>query len=285
VRADPQRIRFVNLIVLEPGEVRDSGDVSLSGARAAHLLNVLKVAPGHQVRIGVLDGPRGTGTVQSIAGGTIALHCALETSVPPRPRVDLLLAVPRPKVMRRLWAQIAALGVGRIILTNAERVERNYFDTHILAADTYRRLLVEGLQQARDTRLPQVSIHRQFKVLVEDELDVLFERGLRLVADPAATKPASAVAAESVEARVLLAVGPEGGWNAFEIDLLEAHGFQPVGLGPRTLRTDTACVALLTLVHDAMERRATHETEFVSTTRFSSATTALTPRRPGNDEP
>ena len=249
----------MNLIILERSEVSDSGEVGLSGARAAHLLNVLHVAPGHQVRVGVLDGPCGVGIVQSIADGTIALRCSLEPNIPPRPRVDLVLAVPRPKVMRRLWAQIAALGVGQIILTNAERVERNYFDTHILTPDTYRPLLVEGLQQARDTRLPRVSVHRQFRVLVEDELDDLFERGLRLVADPAATKSAGAVARESREERTLLAIGPEGGWNAFEVGLLEAHGFQPVGMGARTVRTDTASVALLTLVHDAMKSRA--ETE------------------------
>ncbi len=243
----------MNLIILEPGEVGDAGLVSVSGTRAAHLLNVLNVAPGHQVRIGVLDGPRGVGTVQSIAGGTVSLRCALESNIPPRPRVDLLLAVPRPKVMRRLWAQIAALGVGQIILTNAQRVERHYFDTHILAPGTYRPLLVEGLQQARDTRLPPVSIHRQFKVLVEDELDGLFDRGLRLVADPAATTSASVAAAASVEDRALLAVGPEGGWNAFELALLESHGFAPAGLGPRTLRSDTACISFLALVHDAMK--------------------------------
>jgi len=191
--------------------------------------------------------------VQSIEHGTIGLRCSLDATVPPRPRVDLLLAVPRPKVMRRLWAQIAALGVGQIILTNAERVERNYFDTHILAPDTYRPLLIEGLQQARDTRLPLVSVHRQFRVLVEDELDGRFERGLRLVADPAAARSADAVVGERREERALLAIGPEEGWNAFEIGLLEAHGFQPVGMGARTLRTDTACVALLALVHEAMK--------------------------------
>ena len=68
-----------------------------------------------------------------------------------------------------------ALGVGRIVLTNAERVERHYFDSHILSEASFRPLLVEGLQQARDTRLPAVSIHRQFKVLVEDHLDTLFQ--------------------------------------------------------------------------------------------------------------
>ena len=79
--------------------------------------------------------------------------------------------------MRRLWAQIAALGVGQIILTNAEKVERHYFDTHILTPETYRPLLIEGLQQARDTRLPAVSIHRKFRILIEDELDHLFPIG------------------------------------------------------------------------------------------------------------
>ena len=244
----------MNLILIESGETNDSGDLSLSGARAAHLVNVLKVAPGDRVRLGVVDGPCGIGAVQSVGDGTVQLHCAFEATVPSRPRVDLLLALPRPKVMRRLWAQIAALGVGQIILTNAERVERNYFDTHILTAECYRPLLIEGLQQARDTRLPRVSVHRQFKVLVEDELDGLFASGLRLVAHPGATKPVSAVMRD-LDGRILLAVGPEGGWNDFETDLLERHGFHCIGMGTRTLRTDTACIALLALAHDSMKSR------------------------------
>ena len=225
-----------------------SGDVRLSGARAAHLLNVLHVQPGHQVRVGVLDGPRGIATVQAIGEGDVALRCALEANIPPRPAIDLLLALPRPKVMRRLWAQIAALGVGQIILTNAEKVERHYFDTHILAPDTYRPLLIEGLQQAQDTRLPAVSIHRQFRILIEDALDRLSGPGLRVVAHPSATTPLGEVVRGSSQERILLAIGPEGGWNAFEIALLESRGFRLAGMGSRTLRTDTACVALLSLV-------------------------------------
>jgi RsmE family RNA methyltransferase len=246
----------VNLVIIEPGELRASGELILSGTRAAHLINVLKVAPGSEVRVGVLEGPCGVGVVMSIASATIELRCAFETSLPPRPCVDLLLALPRPKVMRRLWAQIAALGVGQIILTNAERVERNYFDTHLLTPGGYRPLLVEGLQQARDTRLPGVSIHRQFKVLIEDELDGLFGDGLRLVADPSAARSTGAVLQARSEERILLAIGPEGGWNDFEVRLLQAHGFHSVGLGPRTLRTDTACIALLALVHAALHQQS-----------------------------
>jgi len=176
--------------------------------------------------------------------------------VPARPLVDLLLALPRPKVMRRLWAQIAALGVGQIILTNAARVERHYFDTHVLAPETYRPLLIEGLQQARDTRVPQVSIHKQLRVLIEDDLDGLFGAGLRLVAHPSGATSMSDVKRERAHGRILLAIGPEGGWNDFELNLLEARGFRVVDIGPRTLRTDTACIALLALVHDASRDNA-----------------------------
>src|SRR5262245_4347874 len=147
------------------------------------------------------------------------MRCVFETTIPPRLLVDVLLALPRPKVLNRLWAQLAALGVGRIILTNALRVERHYFDTHVLAPESYRPRLIEGLSQARDTRLPLVSVHRQFRVLVEDQLDGLCPGGQRLVADPGAPeRPADVVRASE---RIVLAVGPEGGWSAFERTLLE----------------------------------------------------------------
>jgi RsmE family RNA methyltransferase len=242
----------VNLIILQEGERVAADCVMLADARADHLLNVLRVTAGQTVRVGLLDGPFGTGTVESAGTGRVTLRCVFEAHPPPRPRVDVLLALPRPKVMRRLWSQLAALGVGQIILTNAARVERHYFDTHILSEASYRPQLIEGLQQARDTRLPIVSIHRQFKILVEDRLDTLFNEGVRLVADPSGTSSVSTAVSDIRDQRVLLAIGPEGGWNEFELTLLEAHLFRRVGLGRRTLRVDTACVALLAMTHAAL---------------------------------
>ena len=243
----------VNLILLDERDRLGSCHVTLSDARAAHLLHVLKVVPGQTVRVAFLEGPLGVGTVESAGDGRVTLRCVFEADIPRRPRVDVLLALPRPKVMRRLWAQFAALGVGQIILTNAERVERQYFDTHVLAEACYRPLLIEGMQQARDTRLPLVSIHRQFKVLLEDRLDMLFSEGLRLVADPHAATSIGSAVAEHADRRVLVAIGPEGGWNAFELALFQAHGFRAVGLGPRTLRVDTACTAILAITHASMQ--------------------------------
>lgn len=248
----------LNLILLEPPDVGPDGRARLSDVRAAHMRDVLRVSPGQTVRIGLVDGPFGVGTVRGTDGDVVLMDCAFGPEPPPRPRIDLLLAVPRPKVLRRLWAQLAALGVGRVILTNAEKVERPYFDTHYLSPSVYRPLLLEGLQQARDTRLPEVSIHRRFKVLVEDDLASLCDAGVRIVGDPGASRPVHEAVRDrcggATDARVLLAVGPEGGWNDYELTLLRAHGFERAGLGPRTLRTDTACVSLLALAHDALGR-------------------------------
>lgn len=241
----------MNLILLEAAEVQPDGSAVLAGKRARHVREVLKTAEGEQIRIGVVDGPVGTATVAE-DGDRLRLDCALTGQVPPVPRVDLLLAMPRPKVMNRLWPVLASLGVGRILVSNAWKTERSYFDTHVLEAEHIREGLIEGLQQARDTRLPRVGVHKQFKKLVEDGLEGVGPYAARLVAHPGAGAFSwEKLAALPAGGRVLLAVGPEGGWTPFELELLGAHGFEAVSWGARALRTDTACVVLLGLIHAA----------------------------------
>lgn len=240
----------MNLILFDRAELQSDGSLDAVGAQARHLTHVLRVVPDQHVRIGLIDGPMGIGTVKAIADGRVTLQCTFDDGIPERPKVDLLLALPRPKVMRRLWAQLSALGVGQVILTNAEKVERDYFDTHLLRPEGYRPLLIEGLQQARDTRVPLVSVHKQFRKLIESDLNGLFPTGQRIVAHPGAEVSINGALGQA-RGRVLLAVGPEGGWNDFELALLTSHGFTPVTMGPRTLATTTACIALLTLAHSA----------------------------------
>lgn len=240
----------MNLILLDPSEVSSSEAVRLEGPRATHIRMVLKAVPGDTIRIGVIDGPRGRGTVTSLAPDFVSLRCEFDDDAPPPPPVDLLLALPRPKVMKRLWSQVAALGVRRIMLTNATRVERNYFDTTVLEPACYRPLLLDGLQQARDTRLPRVTVHRQLKVFLEDELGP--REGPRILADPRAARSMDTLLDALRPRQALLAVGPEGGWTDYEREMLGTHGFTAGSMGPRTLRSDTACIALLALVHAAL---------------------------------
>ena len=242
----------MNLILLGADEVAPDGSATLTDIRARHITTVLRAEVGSTVRIGLLNGPVGTATITAINGPTVTLHNTFDPEPPPTPRVDILLAVPRPKVLRRLWAPLASLGVGRIILTNASKVERDYFDTHLIAPSGYVPSLIEGLQQARDTRIPEVSVHKQFRKLVEDEIETLSPGTRRLIAHPGAATSVRQALAEGAADRVLVAVGPEGGWNDFERNLLASRGFVEVGLGQRPLTTTTACIALLTLVHDAI---------------------------------
>ncbi|WP_372808635.1 16S rRNA (uracil(1498)-N(3))-methyltransferase [Pontiella sp.] len=238
----------MNLILLQKAEVDADGRAVLSDDRARHIRKILKAEPGKQLRVGLLDGPFGTGTVESMDGTLVVVKCEFDPELPPIPRIDLLLAMPRPKVMKRLWAQLAALGTGRIVLLRAEKVERYYFDSHVIEPGFYNKMLVEGLQQARCTHLPEVLVRPLFKPFVEDELEALFPDHLKLLADPAGTKRLSEIQDLGAGKRVLLAIGPEGGWTPYELEMLQARGFRLFGMGNRILRTDTATVGLISMI-------------------------------------
>ena len=157
----------VNLILVFAKETRPDGIVRLTDERAGHIYHVLRAQPGQTLRIGLVNGPLGQGTVMEISPEAVTLSCRWATEILQRPSIDLLLAMPRPKVLKRLSAQFAALGLGRIILTNAEKVERFYFDTHVLDPGFYNARLLEGLQQAKDTLLPEVVVVKQLKPFLE----------------------------------------------------------------------------------------------------------------------
>ena len=239
----------MNRLLLEKSELDADGCVLVAGGRSEHLLEILRVEVGTEVRCGVLDDSAGTGTVLEIQPEAVRLqYSASPEATPARPAIDLLLAMPRPKVMKRLWAQLAALGVRRIIVTNAWKVERPYFDSHVLEPSFVRACLCEGLSQAGDVHLPDVSIHRRFKVLIEDDLDDLSVAGCRLMLDPSGDESLIGVALSSAPGGILAAIGPEAGWTPYELDLLGSRGFRPVRLGGRTLRSDTACIAALSIL-------------------------------------
>lgn len=245
----------MNLILLHPEEIDAAAGCVLSDDRARHIRKVLKAEEGQTLRIGLVNGPLGRGTVREVNPDRVVLKCEFEDATPAKPKIDLLLAMPRPKVLKRLWAQLAALGVGRIVLVRAEKVERYYFDSHVLEPEYHNKLLIEGLQQARCTHLPEVLVRPLFKPFVEDELDHLFPDSLKLLADPSGEKRLGDLLCGTGDAaRIVLAVGPEGGWTAYELERLQEHGFELIGMGSRIFRTDTAIVGLLAILHELMAR-------------------------------
>jgi RsmE family RNA methyltransferase len=231
----------MNQIIIRPEECTETGDVVLKGRRASHVTRILQAQPGQTVRVALLNGNRGQGEVTSIRQSAVHLQCRFDDPPLPPTGITLLLALPRPKVMYRLFAPLAASGVETLILTNAAKVERTYFDTHWLQAENYEPLLMEGLEQSGETRLPRIRIERRLKPLVEDELTIW--PGARLLLHPHTTaRPATQA---PTQAPILVAVGPEGGWTDYEVDLFHAHGFTCIVLGMRILRSDIAVHGIL----------------------------------------
>jgi 16S rRNA (uracil1498-N3)-methyltransferase len=245
----------MNRVLVRAEDVGADGRIRLADRRAAHIREVLRGVAGQRLRVGVIDGACGWGVIERADGDGVVLRWEGDGEIPPPARVDLLLALPRPKVMKRLWAPLASLGVGSVTLVNASQVERQYFDTHWLDPAFYTPLLVEGLEQSGDTRLPKVRVCRQFKPYVEDELGEPLDGERRWMADPAG-EPAWRIFGTPGTGPVRLAVGPEGGWTAYEGDLLAARGFERMSLGWRTLRSDTATVAVVSLAQAWLEAGA-----------------------------
>ena len=231
----------MNRILFEKGEI-SSGVATFGGVRAEHVLKVLHGEVGQTLKTGEVDGPIGTGEITAIEDGLVTVRLTHDAEAL-APWVDLILAPPRPRVMKRLLPQLASLGVGRIVLVGAKKVEKDFWGATLLKEEIYRPLLIDGLMQAGTTALPTISTVRNFRKWLCDDLDGEFSTSNRIVAHPYGADSRPDCAEKS--GRLLLAVGPEGGWTDEEVALLEEKGFARYSLGPRILRTDTAVVALL----------------------------------------
>jgi RsmE family RNA methyltransferase len=232
----------MNLILLFPEDfVSGSSRVRIDGRRFQHAKEVLQAGRGDFLDVGLINGPMGKGVVIHITESALEMDVALDAPPPDSLPVTVILALPRPKVIKRVILSLTSLGVKRIWLIHAYRVEKSYWQSPVLSAEALRLHGILGLEQARDTIAPEISFARFFKPFAEDILPGLIQGTLPLVAHPKAEDACPA----HVHGPVTLAVGPEGGFIPYEIETLLAQGMKPVSLGPRILRVETALPALL----------------------------------------
>ncbi|MGE8407800.1 MAG: 16S rRNA (uracil(1498)-N(3))-methyltransferase [Pseudomonas sp.] len=231
----------MNLLLLEEADFIAADRAVLSDRRFTHMQEIHRVAVGDTLRVGRLGGLMGQATVERLEGHEAELSLSFDQPPPAKLPLTLILALPRPKMLRRVFQTVATMGVAKLVLVNSYRVEKSFWQTPFLDPEAIRDNLILGLEQARDTVLPEVIIEKRFKPFVEDRLPAIAQGTLGLVGHPGNHPPCP----RGLNEPVTLAIGPEGGWIPYEIDLLGKAGLMPVQLGERILRVETAVTALL----------------------------------------
>ncbi|EDY84215.1 conserved hypothetical protein TIGR00046 [Verrucomicrobiia bacterium DG1235] len=240
----------MNIVLFEACEVEAGGSLSMDDERANHVVKVLRRGVGDTFDAGMIDGPKGKARVLGISDEGIELGFEWGVEEPELLAIDLIVGLSRPQTMRKILNEATTLGVRSIRFVVTDRGEPSYAGSKLWSTGEWRRHVVAGVAQAFTTRMPEVSWGMSLEEAMEAVGDVSerlcldnYEGLMRLgeVRGGARTLP------------VALTIGSERGWTCRERDLFRARGWTLVGMGERVLRTETAVVAAVSVVREALE--------------------------------
>ena len=243
----------MNCILLPTSNIAQPYAQITASAQIIHVNKVLNLQVGDTLKIGQLGGNLGTAIIDSIASDNIRLRdVQLDTAPPAKLDVTVILALPRPKVLRRLIMDMTALGVRDIVLINSYRTQKSYWQSPLLTRlDEF---ILEGLQQGVDTIAPRITLQKRFKPFVEDQLASLITQNA-IVAHPYSEQSflqyLQQLSSESLSSSTktplpnVVCIGAEGGWIDYEIELFHEQGCETVHIGSRILRTEAAVNVIL----------------------------------------
>ncbi|MCD4781058.1 MAG: 16S rRNA (uracil(1498)-N(3))-methyltransferase [Candidatus Omnitrophica bacterium] len=226
----------MNIVLFSEKEYIESNVVRLRSRRFKHITQIHRVKVGDQLAVGQLGSLRGTGEVLRLSESFVDLKVTLTDSAPVALPCQLILALPRPPVLKRILISATSLGVKKIFLIQTNRVEKSFWQSSALKPDILKTQLILGLEQSKDTVLPEVYMRKRFKPFVEDELPNLIRKSKGFVAHPQEAQPCP----KEFPVPLTLVIGPEGGFIPFEIDKLTACGFNVIHAGCRIFRVETA---------------------------------------------
>ncbi len=237
----------MNLLIVKPEELISASEARIVGPRAKYIYDFHNLRVGLTIKAGVLGGKIGRVTVLQLSMQEVRLTLELtDPSIALSP-VNLLLAIPRPQILKKVLSVACELGISKVNLFVGNQSQKSYLSSHVLEPQELEYFLIKGLEQSGTTHLPKVSI--------SDCLSSALELGssasyVKLVAHGSKQKPAPTVEQLTAcqlnsDQEFLVAIGPEGGWAVKELDQLKDQGFAQVSLGERMLRVDTAIAVLV----------------------------------------
>lgn len=232
----------MNLILLTEQDFISQNSVQLKDRRFKHIVNIIQANVGDQLKVGLINGNTGQGVIRELRENVMILEVNLDTEPPEPLPITLLLALPRPIVLKRILQTVTSFGIKKIYLVNTHRVEKSFWQSSLLKeSKEIEKMLLLGLEQAGDTVLPEVILKKRFKSFLEDDLPAITKGSEAYVAHVG-----SPVLQESASnKKITLFIGPEGGFISYEIEQLIKCGFQPVCLAERILKVETAVTAAI----------------------------------------
>jgi len=237
----------LNLIILENTDYIEGTTYRISGPRLRHIRTILKAHLGDTIEAGLLNGPTATAKITELTKTSATLDCTFAEPIAQQtPAIDLICALPRPQTLKKILQTAATMGVENIYLTNANRVEQCYFSASAMEPENIKHQLLAGLSQGKRTNLPKVHINPRFRCFFEETLpriEAQQPESLKLVADVDAKNYLTEIG--KITPRIIIAIGPEGGWIDFEIEVMDRMGFKSFKLSNSTLRVENAVVAAI----------------------------------------
>ena len=232
----------MNILLLEDKQFRNSDSALANPRQAEHIKAILKLEEGSSIQIGQVNGAIGKGIIRYLNDQVFIDEINLDQQAPSPLPLTLVLAMPRPQMLKRIVQTSATMGVKRLYFLQTSRVEKSFWQSPSATDEKIRELLLLGLEQGVATHMPEVRKYQRFRPFMEDELPGLTENSLNLIAHPGATNACKELTSDR---DVCLAIGPEGGFLDKEVEKFFDSGFEGIHLGQRILRVETAVTALL----------------------------------------
>lgn len=230
----------MNLLLLDEKDLTGSNTAVISDERLQHVITVLASKAGDSLTVGLVNGNMGTALITTLDKKELHLQFILDKTPPPPLPLTVVLALPRPKMLRRIVHNIAEFGIKELHLIHSYKVEKSYWQTPWLDDAQINAFLLNGLSQAKDTALPKVFLHKRFKPFVEDTLPLIIDNKEAFIAHPYCDEP---MPAASSNERVIV-IGPEGGFTPYEVDLIRQQGVKAIQMGARIYKVENALTLL-----------------------------------------
>ena len=229
-----------------------SGDEAvLTGRNAEHLSRVLRARIGQQFEIATAEGVR-LGEIVEIQPERVVFslsNAQISADDASSLTVHLYLAI--FKFDRFEWAveKCTELGVAEIIPVIAARTDAHLASAAKKRVERWRHIAHEASQQSRRDRAPEVSNPEKLNNVLTAA------PGKRIVLSEAERQQSVSSLLKNCH-ELSLAIGPEGGWTASELDLFRSNGWSSASLGSAILRAETAAIAALAITQGVFQSSA-----------------------------